>query len=495
MHSATPSCFVHLTDLALGDLVDIVGGTLRLSAMPPRDGDMTPIERIVTDPCHVQRGDVYWAMPSDMNSVCSTEQCTGKHVDAACEALMRGASGVVSNHRVEPFAGRWAIEVADPLVALWELARWRRDRFCGSVIAVCGDDRDTATAMIDCVLGSRLAGTAPITSRASRAASNSASNVDDRVATPLSLLAIDATDDYALVQISADSAARAEATALLCRPRIAVVASADESAGAARQTLSHLSTAGFAVLCGDDAAVRRMASATAATVRTFGRRRDCDVSAANVEYRDGHLRFDVDGVTIRTRVWGRHHLHAALAAYAVGRILEFSPHEIAAALAAFVPPPGRCDVTQADGLTIINDPPPPSKNSLVGLELLRETAARGRRFVICGEENADAHENVASSPQNRTHRNFGEYVVSRAGADRLVAFGREAGEIVHRAREAGMPLAHAVACPTLNDAANYVEQESQAGDVLLFQGARSEAIDKIFNRHSEQQHAPTRRAA
>ncbi len=483
MQAVSSNCAVHLTDLALGDLVDIVGGSLRLSSMPPRDGDMTPIERIVTDPRHVQSGDVYWAIPTDASA-----DCPGNQADAACEALMRGASGVVSNQRVEPFAGRWAIEVADSLVALWELARWRRDRFCGSVIAICGDERDTATAMIDCVLRSRLAGT----STSASFASSNETDVDDCVATPLALLGIDAADDYALVELSAGCPERAEASALLCRPRIAVVASADESASAARNTLSKLSADGFAVLCGDDAAVRRMASATVASVRTFGRRGDCDVSASNVEYRDGCLRFDVDGITIRTRVWGRHHLHAALAAYAVGRILEFSAHEIAAALAAFVPPPGRCDISQADGLTIISDPPPPSKHSLVGLELLRETAAQGRRIVVCGEEDELGRESVASSSTNHAHRKFGELVVSRAGADRLVAFGREAGEIVHRARDAGMPRAHAVACPTLEDAANYVEQESRQGDVLLFQGARRQAVEKILGGNAPQR---TRRHA
>jgi UDP-N-acetylmuramyl pentapeptide synthase len=489
MHAAASTCSAHLTDLSVGDLVDIIGGFLRLADMPPRDGDMTPIERIVTDPRHVQAGDVYWAIPAAPDA-----DCRGAQTDAACEALMRGAAGVVSKHRVEPFAGRWAIEVADPLVALWELAHWRRDRFCGAVVAVCGDDQDTTSAMIDCILRCRLAGTSPGANAAALASIDSDARLTvPNLAVPLALVAIDAADDYAIVRLAANGLQQAEALAALCRPRVAVVAGADESNAAARQTLSRLSADGFAVLSGDDAAVRRMAAATSAAVRTFGRCGDCDVAAAHVEYRDGCLAFDVDGVTIHTRVWGRHHLHAALAAYTVGRILEFTPQEIAAALAAFAPPPGRYDVTQADGLTIIHDSASPGKRSLVALELLRETAAKGRRFVVCGDEAGDETIAVPFSEAASHRRSFGEQIVTRAAADRFVAYGPAARELVAAARDAGMPLRFAIACREFDDAAGYVAEESQSGDVVLLQSQNRQAANAILARRAHT--TPLRRAA
>lgn len=475
MTTAPPTCFPHVTDVALGCLADVIGGVVRLAAMPPRDGEMTAIERIVTDVRHVQRGDVYWAIPG--------QPCPNGFdpaSDCAYEALMRGASGVVASHRVEPFAGRWSIEVADPLIALWEFARWKRDRFCGQLIALCGETGESLTAaLVDCVLRRRMTGTSPTNQ-------NSASD-EPRIATPLALLKIDSSDDFALVELAADSTEQAEALIRLTRPRIAVVTEAEDNP-TAKQALSLLSSDGIAVVVGDSPAGRKLATITSASVRTFGRGGDCDVSATNIEYRGGCLRCDVDGVTLCVRVWGRHHLHSVLAAYTVGRVLDFSPHEIAAALAAFVPPPEQCEVTEAEGLTIIHETPKSGKQSLVALELLRETAARGRRFVLCGDEHA------ATNEAREQRKQFGGQVVCRGAADRLVAYGRDAREVVTAARDAGMPLPFAVACRELEDAASYVAEESRPGDVLLINSAPREAINRIIHRR-EPRSTALRRAA
>lgn len=461
MTDSTTTCFPHVTDLALGALADVVGGTLRLAAMPPRDGDMAPVERIVTDVRHAQRGDVYWAIPGK-----SCENGFDPASDCAYEALMRGAAGVVANHRVEPFAGRWSIEVADPVVALWELARWKRDRFCGQMIALCGDETDSlAAALIDCVLRCHLTGAAPN--------SNDALHDEPRVALPLAMLNVDAADDYAIAPLNAESAEQTDAAARLCRPQV-VVAMGSGNPASVKRAASLLSNDAHAIVCGDEPALRRSLAGISANVRTFGRGGDCDFAATNVEYAAGCLRCEVEGATLCVRVWGRHHLHAVLAAYAVGRTLGLEPHEIAAALAAFLPPPDRSQVTQSDGLTIIHEAPRGGKPSLVALELLRETTARGRRFVLCGDEDA------ACDDARDLRKRFGGDVVCRAGADRFVAYGRDAREVVAAARDAGMPLGHAIACRELEDAARFVAEESQPGDVLLINAAPREAVKKIL---------------
>jgi UDP-N-acetylmuramoyl-tripeptide--D-alanyl-D-alanine ligase len=459
MTNSMPTCFPHVTDLALGCLADVVGGTLRLAAMPPRDGDMTAVERIVTDVRHVQRGDVFWAIPG--------KPCPSGFEpasDCAYEALMRGAAGVVANHRVEPFAGRWSIEVADPVVALWELARWKRDRFCGHLIALCGDSDSLTALLVDCVMRCRMAGTF--------ASLRGVAKEQPRVALPLALMEIDAADEYAVVEMNAESPEQAEAATRLCRPKVVVVSS-DADEGAAKQTLSQLSSDCFVVLCGDEPSTRRLTASTMATVRTFGRNGNCDYAATNIEYRDGLLHCEIEGTPLCVRAWGRHQLRAVLAAYTLGRVMEFTPHEIAAALAAFVPPPEHCEVTEVEGLTILHEATRGEKQSLVALELLRETAARGRRLVLCGDE--DSRGDCDSDSRKR----FGSEVVCRAGADRLIAYGRDARDVVTAARDAGMPLAHAIACRELDDAARYVAEESRPGDVLLINAAPRDAIKKI----------------
>lgn len=95
--------------------------------------------------------------------------------------------------------------------------------------------------------------------------------------------------------------------------------------------------------------------------------------ATDVRSHDGQLRFSVDGHAFRVPVWGRHHLTAALAAVAVGRISGMTLEEIAAGLVNFEPLPQHCRVNRAGGATIIDDTYSASPTAMrAALELLRD---------------------------------------------------------------------------------------------------------------------------
>src|SRR4029077_19101013 len=138
-------------------------------------------------------------------------------------------------------------------------------------------------------------------------------------------------------------------------------------------------------LNGDDPALRRMAENCRARVVWFGRGADVDLQAEHVESRHGRLSFRVDGQSYELAVWGRHHLTAALAAIAVGRMFDFDAAEIAAALAGFTGVPMRCEVNRAAAATIVNDCYNSSPTAMrAALELLREIDAPGKRIVVAG---------------------------------------------------------------------------------------------------------------
>ena len=84
----------------------------------------------------------------------------GPRFDGSCfaeDALVRGASGVVTERDVEPWAGRWSLRVSDGLQSLWSLARWHRRQFTGNVVGVTGSvGKTTARLMIDTVLQSKF---------------------------------------------------------------------------------------------------------------------------------------------------------------------------------------------------------------------------------------------------------------------------------------------------------------------------------------------------
>src|SRR5262245_31674136 len=71
-----------LNPLCLLDLAEITGGELSLASMPPRDGELLLIRRIVLEPAIIQPGDVLW--------------CLAERPCDAELAFLRGAAGVVT---------------------------------------------------------------------------------------------------------------------------------------------------------------------------------------------------------------------------------------------------------------------------------------------------------------------------------------------------------------------------------------------------------------
>src|SRR4051794_11387001 len=93
--------------LCLLDLVERTGGRLHFAAMPPIDGELTLIGRIVLRPEIAQSSDVFWSF--------------GRSGDAEL-ALLHGALGVVNAGRpIEPLPGRFCLVVNDAVAALKRL--------------------------------------------------------------------------------------------------------------------------------------------------------------------------------------------------------------------------------------------------------------------------------------------------------------------------------------------------------------------------------------
>jgi hypothetical protein len=93
--------------LCLVDLVQLAGGRLRLAAMPPLDGELTIVRRIVFEPALAGPGDLFW--------------CLGTGGCDAELAFLNGALGIVGVGSCEPWPGRFCLQVDDPIAALRRL--------------------------------------------------------------------------------------------------------------------------------------------------------------------------------------------------------------------------------------------------------------------------------------------------------------------------------------------------------------------------------------
>src|ERR1051325_674040 len=104
-----------MRDLTVGLLHKVLGGRLRMATLPPRDGEATLVEHVVTDSRRAEAGDVFWALAGEKRD----------GADFAEDAFNRGASGaVVGGRYVQPRPGCWCLQVDDGQRALSQLAAW-----------------------------------------------------------------------------------------------------------------------------------------------------------------------------------------------------------------------------------------------------------------------------------------------------------------------------------------------------------------------------------
>ena len=467
-----------MRDLTVQLLHEVVGGRLRMATLAPRDGELALIERIATDSRHVTAGDVFWGL-------------AGPRFDGAVfadEAYANGAAGVVVNRYVQPWPGCWSLEVDNGQEALVRLARWNRARFGGRVIGVTGSVGKTTTReMINAVLSTVYAGSA------------SQKNYNNHLGVPLSLLALEPTHDFAVLEMGASAPGEIADLAELCAPHIGVITrlgeahlggfdSAEAVAQSKVELLAALTADSWAVLPGDDPVLRRLAASCRARIMWVGRSLGCDIIATDVRCGHGRLSFRVDDCAFEVPVWGRHHLASALAAIAVGKIFGLSLDQIAAGLSGFQPPPMRCQVMEVGGTTVIDDTYNASPTAMrAALELLRDFDAPGRRIVVCGDmrELGDEAQGL--------HRRLGDEVVTLCGADELLACGDHAPDVIAGAFDAGMPRQRGKAYREPAETLPRLSASVEPGDVVLIKGSRAMAMERLVQ--ALQLKSPLARAA
>ncbi|MFO0902828.1 MAG: Mur ligase family protein [Pirellulales bacterium] len=435
------------------DLVEITGGRLKLGAMPPIGGELQPLGRVVVDCRQVRPGDVYWSLDRDNPESGLPE-----------EAFARSALGVVTaGRRVEPWAGKFAIQVEDSRAALRQLVRVARSRFQGYLVAVAGHTgKTTAASWIEAALSARGPG-------------YRADATQSPAFNPRTLLELAAEHRYGVFELSDDASdSFAEQTRWIA-PHAAVLLNADtgvhtpteihiaaEQVHALRDALP---TDGAILVNGDDELLARALPRFCPQVLRVGRRSNCDWAATHIRLADGWLEFTVDGTPLRVRSAGRHGLHSALAAFALGRLIGLPAAELAARLERAPAPAQGCRYwLNSDCKLLIDSPKNRPQAALAALAALRDARSLGRRILVVGDIFADR--NDASSQMIK----LAQAAAARFGVDVLVGFGAQADGLAQAARTAGLGPRAVAALEGREEALNWVRRQRQAADVALVLG-------------------------
>ncbi|WP_395684283.1 UDP-N-acetylmuramoyl-tripeptide--D-alanyl-D-alanine ligase [Dokdonella sp.] len=363
------------------------------------------------------------------------------------------------------------VVVADTLVALGEIARMLRTRSHARVIGITGSNGKTT---VKTLLASILA-------RHGRTHVN-AGNLNNEVGLPLTLLAMPADTEYAVVEMGAGKPGDIAYLARIARPNVALVnnvAAAHlermgslqgvaETKGAIYRALPN---DGVAVINADDAFADyfTLLAGTRRTLR-FGLLRRADVSA-NLELdagNDGCFRLlaPAGAAEIALPLRGRHNVMNALAASALALALGVPLATIKAGLEAAPVVDGRlARQLHASGAIVIDDSYNANPGSFAAA-IATLAAEPGERVLVMGdmaELGTDAE---------RLHADIGA-LAKRSGIQRLRAVGR----LSRAAVEAfGGGAQHFAEQAQLVEA---LRAELRAGVVLLVKGSRSSAMERV----------------
>ena len=405
---------------------------------------------------------------------------TGERVDGhdfVAKALANGAVAAVVSHRwlapAEMDACRllWVPESEDCVLrAMQTLARAVRRRWGRRVVGVTGSAGKTTTKeAVATVLAAQFH------------VLKSAGNLNNHFGVPLQLLRLEPEHEVAVIEMGMNHAGEIAALARIAEPDWAVVSNVaavhleffpEGLAGIAKakyEIVQALPSEGLAILNADDARVREFAQGLDARAVLYGLAPDAQVRAENViEAGVNGVRFTVvageERADVMLALLGRHNVHNALAAIALGWCSGMTLASCAAAVAEMRAPDKRGVVLEWRGAKVINDcynSNPAALDAMVDALL---AIPAERHIVVAGEMLELGPEGV------ELHRQCGRRMTER-GVHQLVGVRGLAAELVTGFGAAG------VYADTPAEAGAWLLANLHAGDAVLLKASRGVKLE------------------
>jgi UDP-N-acetylmuramoyl-tripeptide--D-alanyl-D-alanine ligase len=395
--------------------------------------------------------------------------------DFAPQAIEAGASIAV----VERWDGDCpehaaVIKVADSLSALQRFAAWYRRQRELPVVGITGSNGKTSTKDF----------TAAVLSRAYPVCATRG-NFNNHIGVPLSVLTLEESHGAAVFEMGMNHPGEIAPLCEIAKPNLGIITNIGtahieflgsreaiaEEKGALARSLPEDGALFLPVGCDFHDYFKRR---TRARVITVGNGRGL-VRAENLRQDEGRSSFTlvIDGkpsAEVDLPVTGRHMVTNALLAAGAGWFLGMEPEAIAAGLSSTRLTSGRLRRFISGGITIFDDTYNANPESMAAaIDTLAETPVRngsGRRIAVLGRMGelgthaAEAHLKVGRLAASR-----GLQVIAVGEGSEGIAEG--AGNAEHFPDEAA--------------AAAWLAGHAKPGDVVLFKGSRSAAVERVMN--------------
>ncbi|UOF89153.1 UDP-N-acetylmuramoyl-tripeptide--D-alanyl-D-alanine ligase [Fodinisporobacter ferrooxydans] len=361
------------------------------------------------------------------------------HQFAEAVAAAGAAAILWTEGRELPTVNCPVIVVADPLLALQQLAHAYRKQLHAKIVAITGSNGKTSTKDI----------IAKVLSESFRV-QKTGGNLNNHIGVPLTLLSLKEDTEIAVVEMGMNHAGEIRLLSQIAEPDVGVITNIGEShleffgsrsgiADAKWELIDQLEQLGgqrTAVVNGDEPLLRERAGRFSGRLLFFGIQPGNDVHPVQLQ-RNGLSGYTFSvGETNRSfqlPVLGEHQVTNALAAIAVAREFGMHDEKIAAGLSRVQLTPMRMQVIQSEqtGWVMVNDAYNASPTSMkAGFQLLGELtdvykiAALGAMLEL-GKQSQEAHREVGAA-------------AVQYGIQELYCFGEDARYIVEGALAFGL---------------------------------------------------------
>lgn len=380
-----------------------------------------------------------------------------------------------------PFGGglRWGTPVCllvdNTMSALQTVAKAWRERFSVRVIGITGSVGKTSTKEL----------TYSVLSRRYRTL-KSAGNQNNEIGLPLNLLKLQPHHERAVLEMGMYTTGEISRLTDWAQPEVGVVtiigpvhlerAGSMEAIVAAKQELVEaLPEHGVAILNKDDERVMGMADHTEARIFTYGLDASADLWADNIrsmglEGVGFTLHHGREAMAVQVPLLGRHSVHTALRAAAVGLVEGMAWPEIIVGLSETTAQLRLVAVPGPKNSIIIDDTYNSSPDSVMAAcNLLHDLD--GRHIVVLGDMLELGYMEEAA------HRLVGRRAVETAQI--LLTIGRRGRFIAEEALAVGMPAERVFMVDDAVTAVPVLEEIIQEGDVILIKGSLGMGMDRI----------------
>lgn len=391
------------------------------------------------------------------------------------EAFARGAGAALCARTVYPHIAHHdlgpLVLVNDVTQGLQDLAGKLREYWPGLVVGITGSAGKTTTKELVASVFSTWAPTL-----------RTQGNLNNHWGVPLTLLALRAEHQVAIVEIAMSHPGEIAALAKLASPRAAIVTNAGsahlEGVGSL-EGIAHekaalvraLPKGAPAFVSADSPRLLEAVRGTSAQLVTYGFAPGADVRPERWQDLGAEgSRFEVRGFPpVHLRLVGRHQVQNALAALAVARWWKLDAEKVTAALEAHRPLKGRMEVKRSAGATLLVDCYNANPDSTAAaLATLATWPGASRRIAVLGDM-LELGETAAG-----LHREAGEQV---RGAE-LWTVGAHAGDYADGAGRAGASVRVFEDKPAVAAA---LAAALAPGVVVLVKASRGAALEQVLD--------------